>query len=87
MPRRLAHPPEERTKAEASRAATARAELEAGLVSYRKGLRKVFDQELSVAGWEKALEQREAAVVREEACLAAQRSELETRSQGLMIRK
>ena len=35
---------EERTKAEASRAAAARSELEADLEPYRKGLRKVFDR-------------------------------------------
>ena len=34
------------------------------------------------AGWEKALEQREEAIAKEEASLAAHRSELETRSQG-----
>ena len=34
----------ERTKAEASRTAAARSELEADLESYRNGLRKVFDR-------------------------------------------
>ena len=43
------------TKAEASRAAAARPELEADLESYRKGLRKVFDRELAASGREKAL--------------------------------
>ena len=46
---------EERTKAEASRAAAARSELEADLETYQKGLRKVFDRELAAAGREKAL--------------------------------
>ena len=67
--------------AEASRAAAARSELEANLESYRKGLRKVFDRELTAAGWEKAL------VLWEEASLAAQQSELEFRSHGLEVRK
>ena len=40
---------EECTKAEASRAAAARSELEADLESYRKGLRKVFDRELATS--------------------------------------
>ena len=63
---------EERTKAEASRAAAARSKLEADLDAYRKGLRKVFDRKLAAAGWEKALEQREEAIAKEEASLAAQ---------------
>jgi len=63
---------EERTKAEASRAAAARSELEADLESYRKGLRKVFDRELAAAGREKALALREEAIAKEEASLAAQ---------------
>ena len=78
---------EEHTKAEASRAAAARSELEADLESYRKGLRKVFDRELVVAGWEKALELWEEAIAKKEASLAAQGSELESRSQGLEVRK
>ena len=78
---------EERTKDEASRAAAARSELEADLESYRKGLRKVFDREFSVAVREKALALREEAIAKEEASLAAQRSELESRSQGLEVRK
>src|SRR6185312_8025745 len=79
---------EERTKAEASRAATARSDLEADLESYRKGLRKVFDRELAAPGWEKALELREEeAIAKEEASLAAQRFGLESRSQGLEVRK
>jgi hypothetical protein len=78
---------EERTKAEASRAAATRSELEADLESYRKGLRKVFDWELAAAGREKALALREEAIAKEEAYLAAQRSELESRSQGLEVRK
>jgi len=71
---------EERTKAEASRASAARSELEADLETYQKGLRKVFDRELAAAGREKALEQREEAIAKEAVSLAAQRSELETRS-------
>ena len=71
---------EERTKAEASRAATARSELEADLETYRKGLQKVFDRELAAAGREKALEQREEAIAKKEVSLAAQRSELKNRS-------
>ena len=63
---------EERTKAEASRAAAARSELEANQESYRKGLREVFDREFAVSRREKALEQREAAMAKEEASLAAQ---------------
>ena len=78
---------EERTKAEASRAAAARSELEADLESYRKGLRKVFDREFTVARREKALALREEAIAKEEASLAAQRSEFESRSQGLEFRK
>ena len=78
---------EERTKAEASRAAAARSELESDLESYRKGLWKVFDREVVVAGRKKALEQREAAIAKKEASLASQRSELESRSQGLDVRK
>ena len=74
-------------KAEASRAAAARSELEADLESYRKGLWKVFDRELTAAGREKALALREEAIAKEEASLAAQRSELESRSQGLEVRK
>ena len=71
---------EERTKAEASRAAAARSELKADLETYRKGLQKVFDWQLVAAGREKALEQQEEAIAKEEASLAAQRSELETHS-------
>ena len=41
----------------------------------------MFDWELAAVGREKALE------LREEASLAAQRSELESRSQGLKVRK
>jgi len=78
---------EERMKAEASRAATARSELETDLETYRKGLRKVFDRELVVAGRENAREQREEAIAKEEVSLAAQRSELETRNQGLEVRR
>ena len=78
---------EERTKAEASRAAAARSELEADLESYRKGLRKVFDREFAVSRREKALALREEAIAKEEASLAAQRSEFESRSQGLEVRK
>jgi len=78
---------EERTKAEASCAAAARSELEADLETYRKGLRKVFDQELATAGLEKALEQREEAIAKEEVSLAARGSELETRSLGLEVRR
>ena len=78
---------EERTKAEASRATTARSELEADQESYRKGLRKVFDREVAVARREKALALREEAIAKEEASLAAQRSEFESRSQGLEVRK
>ena len=63
---------EERTKAEASRAAAARSELVADLESYRKGLRKVFDRELAASGREKALALREEAIAKEEASLAAQ---------------
>ena len=78
---------EERTKAEASRAAAARSELEADLESYRKGLRKVFDREFAVASRENALALREEAIAKEEASLAAQRSEFESHSQGLEVRK
>ena len=78
---------EERTKAEASRAAAARFELKADLESYRKGLRKVFDRKLAAAGREKALALQEEAIAKEEAGLAAQRSELESRSQGLEVCK
>ena len=78
---------EERTKAEASRAAAARSELEADLESYRKGLRKVFDRELAASGWEKALALREEAIAKEDASLTAQRSEFESRSQGLKVCK
>jgi hypothetical protein len=63
---------EERTKAEASRVATARSELEADLESYRNGLRKVFDREFAVARREKALALREEAMAKEEASLTAQ---------------
>ena len=63
---------EEHTKAEASRAAAFRSELEADLESYRKGLRKVFDRELTAVGREKALALREEAIAKEEASLAAQ---------------
>ena len=59
----------------------------ADLESYRKGLRKVFDRELAVAVQGKALELREEAIAKEEASLAAQRSEFESRSQGLEVRK
>ena len=76
---------EECTKAEASRASAARSELEADLETYQKGLRKVFDRELTVAEREKALEQREEAIAKEEASLVAQRYELETHSQGLEV--
>jgi len=78
---------EERTKAEASRAAAIRSELEADLESYRKGLRKVFDRELAAAGREKALELREEAIAKKEASLAEQGSELESHSQVLEVRK
>ena len=78
---------EERTKAEASHAAAARSELEADQESYRKGLRKVFDREFAVASREKALALREEAFAKEEASLAAQRSEFESHSQGLEVRK
>jgi hypothetical protein len=78
---------EERTKAEASCAATARSELEADLEPNRKGLRKVFDRELTTVGHEKALALREEAIAKEEASLAAHRSEPESRSQGLEVRK
>jgi len=61
---------EERTKAEASRAA-ARSELEADQESYRKGLWKVFDREFAVSRREKALALREEAIAKEEASLAA----------------
>ena len=74
-------------KAEASRAAAARSELEADQESYRKGLWKVFDQELAVSIREKALALREEAIAKEEASLAAQRSEFESHSQGLEVRK
>jgi len=47
----------------------------------------VFDQELATAGLEKALEQREEAIAKEEVSLPAQQSELETRSQGLKVRR
>ena len=72
---------EGRTKAEASHAARVRFELKADLESYRANLRKVFDREFAVASREKAL------ALREEASLAAQRSEFESRSQGLEVRK
>ena len=78
---------EERTKAEASRAAAARSELEADQESYRKGLRKVFDREFAVARREKALALREEAFAKEEASLAVQRAEFESRCQGLEVRK
>ena len=42
-------------KAEATRAAAARSELEADLESYKKGLRKVFDREFAASRREKAL--------------------------------
>ena len=67
-------------KAEASHAARVRSELKADQESYRANLRKVFDRELAVAG-------REAAIAKAEAGLMAQRSELETRCQGLEIHK
>ena len=60
---------EERTKAEASRAAAARSELEADQESYRKGLRKVFDREVAVVSREKALALWEEAIAKEEASL------------------
>ena len=72
---------EGRTKTEASHAVRVRSELKADLESYRANLRKVFDREFAVASWEKAL------ALREEASLAAQRSEFESRSQGLEVRK
>jgi len=78
---------EEHTKAEASRAAAARSELEADLESYRKGLWKVFDREVAVSRREKALALREEAIAKEVASLAAQWSEFESRSQGLEVRK
>ena len=74
-------------KAEASRAAAARSKLEADLETYRKGLRKVFDRELAAAGREKTLEQREEAIAKEEVSHAGQRSEFETHSQGLEVRR
>jgi len=89
---------EGRTKAEASHVARVRSELKADLESYRANLRKVFDREFAVASREKALALRDEAFAKEVASLAAQRSELETRfsaqwfeletrSQGLEIRK
>ena len=71
---------DERTKAEASRAAAARFELEADQESYREGLWKVFDREFAVASREKALALREEAIAKEEANLAAQRSQFESHS-------
>ena len=71
---------EERTKAGASRAAAAQSELEANQESYRKGLRKVFDREVAVARREKVLALQDEAIAKEEASLAAQRSEFESRS-------
>jgi len=47
----------------------------------------VFDRELVAAVWEKALALREDAIAKEEASLATQRSEFESRSQGLEVRK
>jgi hypothetical protein len=78
---------EECMKAEASRAAATRSELEADQESYRKGLWKVFDREVAVARREKALALREEAIAKEEASLAAQRSDFESRNQGLEVRK
>ena len=89
---------EARTKAEASHAAHVRSKFKADQKAYRANLRKVFDREVAVASREKALALREEAFAKEVASLAAQRSELETRfsaqwfeletrSQGLEIRK
>ena len=55
--------------------------------SYRANLRKVFDQEFAVVSREKALALREEAIAKEVASLAAQRSEFESHSQGLEVRK
>ena len=71
------------TKAEASHAARVWSELKADQESYRANLRKVFDRELAVASREKALALREEAIAKEEANLAVQRSEFESRCQGL----
>ncbi|XP_039812006.1 ubiquitin recognition factor in ER-associated degradation protein 1-like [Panicum virgatum] len=89
---------EAHTKAEASQAANARSKLKADQEAYRANLWKVFDREFPVVSREKALAQREETFANEVASLAAQwseletrlapqRSELETRSQGLEIRK
>ena len=89
---------EERTKAEASHAAHARSKLKADQEAYQANLRKVFDQEFAVSSREKALAQREETFSEEvvsfaaqwselEIRLVAQRSKLETRSQGLETRK
>ena len=82
---------EAHTKAEASHAAEARSKLKADQEAYRANLWKVFDQEFAVSNREKTLVQREEAFALEvvgfaaqwsnlETRLAAQRSELETRS-------
>jgi hypothetical protein len=87
-----------RTKAEASHSAHSQSKLKADQEAYRANLRKVFDRVVAVAGREKALALREEAFCKEvatltvqrselETRLAAQWSELETRSQGLEIRK
>jgi len=78
---------ERRTKAEASHAARVRSELKADQESYRANLRKVFDREFAVASREKALALWDEAFTKEEASLAAQRAEFESRCQGLEVRK
>src|SRR6185503_11341179 len=67
------------TKAEASHAAEARSKLKADQEAYRANLRKVFDREFAVASREKALAQREETFANEVASLTAQQSKLETR--------
>ena len=50
---------EAHTMGEASHAAETRSKLKADQEAYRANLRKVFDREVAVASWEKALAQRE----------------------------
>ena len=53
---------EERTKAEASRAASERSQLQADLETYKCNLLKIYNREVTVAGRERALAPREKAI-------------------------
>ena len=44
---------EERTKAEASRAASERSQLQTDLETYKRNLLKIYNREVAGAGWEK----------------------------------